>query len=240
MAGIFQRLFKTGQAEAHSLVDKLEDPIKMSEQAMRDLKRDLHESLQSLAEVKAIAIRMNKDADDAKRLATDYERKAMLLLQKGQSGDLEAPEAERLATESLARKEEAAARALQTSQQGQAQNDMVRQIQSNVNDLKSKISSYENDLVMLRARATTAAATRKINQRLASVDSRGTVALLERMKEKVDEDEALSQAYGEMGDAGRSVDDEIDKALAGGPSTKAEDSLAALKAKMGLDQASTS
>ena len=240
MAGIFQRMFKTGQAEAHSLVDKLEDPIKMSEQAVRDLKKDLHESLQSLAEVKAIAIRMNKDAGDAKRLAADYERKAMLLLQKAQSGDLEVTEAERLATESLARKEEAAAHALQASQQGQAQNDMVRQIQSNVNDLKSKVSSYENDLVMLRARAKTASATRKINQRLADVDSRGTVALLERMKEKVAEDEALSQAYGDLGDAGQSVDDEIDKALTGGTSAKAEDSLAALKAKMGLDQGSTS
>mgnify|MGYP001242682982 FL=1 len=41
MAGLFQRLFKTGQAEAHALVDKFEDPIKMSEQAIRDLKKDL-------------------------------------------------------------------------------------------------------------------------------------------------------------------------------------------------------
>ena len=39
MAGIFQRLFKTGQAEAHAIVDKLEDPIKLSEQAIRDLKK---------------------------------------------------------------------------------------------------------------------------------------------------------------------------------------------------------
>ena len=54
MAGIFQRLFKTGEAEAHALVDKLEDPIKMSEQAIRDLKKDLQESLKALAEVKAI------------------------------------------------------------------------------------------------------------------------------------------------------------------------------------------
>ena len=99
MAGIFQRLFKTGEAEAHALVDKLEDPIKMSEQAIRDLKKDLTESLKSLAEVKALAIRMDRDADDSKRLASDYERKAMLLLQKAQSGDLEMAEAERLATE---------------------------------------------------------------------------------------------------------------------------------------------
>ena len=56
MGGIFQRLFKTGEAQAHALVDKLEDPIKMSDQAIRDLKKDLHQSLQSLAEVKSIAI----------------------------------------------------------------------------------------------------------------------------------------------------------------------------------------
>ena len=93
MASIFNRLFKAGEAEAHSLVDKLEDPIKMSEQAVRDLRKDLQESLKSLAEVKSLAIRMTRDADDAKRLAGDYERKAMLLLQKGQSGDVEASEA---------------------------------------------------------------------------------------------------------------------------------------------------
>jgi len=234
MASIFNRLFKAGEAEAHSLVDKLEDPIKMSEQAVRDLRKDLQESLKSLAEVKSLAIRMTRDADDAKRLAGDYERKAMLLLQKGQSGDVEASEAERLAVEALNRKEEAAARALQTTQQAQTQNQMVVNLQSNVNDLKSKVASYENDLVMLKARARTANATRKINQRLSNVDNKGTVALLERMKEKVAEEEALSQAYGEMADSGHSIDDEIDKALVSGSPSKAADSLAELKSKMGI------
>jgi phage shock protein A len=235
MSGIFQRLFKTGQAEAHAIVDKLEDPIKISEQAIRDLRKDLGESLRSLAEVKSIAIRMNKEAEDSKRLASDYERKAMLLLQKAQNGEMEATEAERLARESLARKEEAAVRALEASQQAQVQQEMVSKLQNNTNELKSKVSSYENDLVMLKARAKTANATRKINQRLAQVDSRGTVALLERMKEKVEEQEALGQAYGEMGDASSSIDEEINKALAGGSRTKADDSLVQLKAKMGME-----
>ena len=234
MAGIFSRLFKAGEAEAHSLVDKLEDPIKMSEQAVRDLRKDLQESLRSLAEIKSLAIRMTKDADDAKRLAGDYERKAMLLLQRGQSGDVDSGEAERLAMEALSRKEEAASRALQTTQQAQAQNQMVATLQNNVNELKSKVGSYENDLVMLKARARTANATRKINQRLSNVDTKGTMALLERMKDKVAEEEALSQAYGEMADSGRSIDDEIDRALLSGSTSKAADSLAQLKSKMGI------
>ncbi len=234
MAGIFNRLFKAGEAEAHSLVDKLEDPIKMSEQAIRDLRKDLQESLRSLGEVKSLAIRMAKDAEDAKRLAGDYERKAMLLLQRGQAGDVETAEAERLAMEALSRKEEAAARALQATQQAQTQQQMVETLQNNVNQLKSKVASYENDLVMLKARARTANATRKINQRLSNVDTNGTVALLERMKEKVSEEEALSEAYGEMAEAGGSVDQEIDKALASGSTGKSQDSLAELKSKMGI------
>ena len=236
MAGIFQRLFKTGQAQAHAVVDKFEDPIKMSEQAIRDLKQDLQESLKSLAEVKALAIRMNKEADDNKRRAADYERKAMLLLQRAQGGEMEEAEAERLAREALRRKEEDASRALSSAQQAQGQEAMVAKLQTNVNDLKSKISSYENDLVTLKARTKTANATRKINQHLSSVDSKGTVALLERMKEKTEEQEALAQAYGDMADSSRSVDDEIDKALSGSSSPKAEDSLAELKAKMGLQK----
>ena len=234
MAGFFQRLFKTGQAEAHAVIDKFEDPIKMSEQAIRDLKQDLQESMRSLAEVKAISIRMNKDAEDGKRLAGDYERKAMLLLQRGQGGDMEAADAERLAREALTRKEEASGRAVQATQQAQAQQAMVSKLQNNVNDLKSKISSYENDLTMLKARTTTANATRKINERLSSIDSSGTVGLLERMKEKADEQEALAQAYGDLADSGASVDDEINKALAGSDTPKVDDSLAQLKAKMGM------
>lgn len=236
MASIFQRLFNTGKAEAHALVDKLEDPIKTSEQAIRDLKKDLQDSLRSLAEVKAISIRMSKDADDAKRLSADYERKAMLLLQQGQGGDMDMSDAERLAREALTRKEEAGQRALSSGQQAEAQHDMVNKLQANCNELKSKIASYENDLVMLKARAKTANATRKINERMAKVDSSGTVALLERMKTKVDEEESLAQAYGDMADASTSVDDEINKALASSNTAKADDSLAQLKAKMGIQQ----
>ena len=78
----FQRIFKNVQSQAHSVMDKIEDPIKLSEQGIRDLKKDLQGSMQSLAQVKAIAIRLKKDSDDQKKLAKDYERKAMLLLQK--------------------------------------------------------------------------------------------------------------------------------------------------------------
>ena len=78
-----------------------------------------------------------------------------------------------------------------------------------------------------------AASTKKINAQLAKVDSSGTLAMLEKMKNKVVEDESLAQAYGDMAEADKSVDDEINAALQGSthPST---DSLAAMKAKLGI------
>lgn len=230
----FSRIFKIGQAEAHAVVDKFEDPIKMTEQGIRDLKNDLQTAMTSLAEVKGVAIRTRRDADNKKKLAADYERKAMVLLQKAQGGSLDVQEAERLATEALSLKEQQATEALRVAQEAERHEQMAGQLQTNVNKIKSAITTYENDLITLRARAKTAASTKKINQQLAKVDSTGTLAMLEKMKAKVEEDESLAIAYGDMATAEKTVDDEITTALESGKSSTAAADLLELKKKMGI------
>ena len=233
--GIFQRVFRVGKAEVHSAIDKFEDPIRMTEQGIRDLKTDLNTAMTSLAEVKGQAIRLRKQAADSKKAAADYERKAMMLLQKAEKGELDAAEVDRLATEALNRKEEDLQRAATLKRDCELQEASAAQLQSQVDKLKSTIASHENDLITLRARAKTAAATKKINRQLSKVDSSGTIAMLERMKERVEEDESLAEAYGEMADSSKTVDQEIDAALKekAGPGA---DKLAELKAKMGIQK----
>ena len=51
-----KRLFRIGKAEAHSALDKLEDPVKMTEQGIRDLKANLEKAMVAMAEVKAMGI----------------------------------------------------------------------------------------------------------------------------------------------------------------------------------------
>ncbi len=234
MTSIFQRIFKVAQSEAHSTMDKFEDPIKMSEQGVRDLKKSLQASMVSLAQVKSLAISLQKQADDQKKMAADYERKAMLILQRLQGGEMEQAEAERLATAALSKKEEALQRATTLSGDQQAQQQMADQLQTKVEELKRQIGKFENEVITLRARARTASSMRKINQQLAGADASGTVAMLEKMKNKVQEEESLAQAYGELADVGGTVDEDIDKALASPSSTAASDSLADLKKKMGM------
>ncbi len=231
----FSRLFKIGEAQAHSVVDKLEDPIKMTEQGIRDLKKDLQGAMTSLAEVKGIAIRTRRDADNKKKQAAEYERKAMLLLQKAQSGEMDMSDAERLATEALNKKEQVAQDAARVAQEAQRHEQMANGLQSKVNQIKSSISKYENELLTLKARSKTAASTKKINKQLAQIDSSGTISMLEKMKNKVEEDESLAIAYGEMANSEKSVDAEIDKALEGGGSVSASANLLELKKKMGME-----
>jgi len=231
---IFKRIFRVTQAETHALIDKLEDPIKMTEQGIRDLKKDLQQAMSSLAEVKSMAIRTRRDADNKKKLAADYERKAMMLLQKMQGGELDSTDAERLAAQALSQKEQIATEAVQLSQDAERHEQMANQLQANVNKIKSTVTTYENDLVTLKARARTAAATKKINQQIARVDSSGTIAMLEKMRSRVEEDESLATAYGDMATADKSVDDEINKALSGGSPPSTSQSLLELKQKMGM------
>jgi len=233
--GFFTRLFKIGQAEAHSVVDSLEDPIKMTEQGIRDLKTSLHEAMASLAQVKSVAIRLKKDAEDQKRISGEYERKAMLLLQKMQAGSLDQAEAETLAQTALAKKESAAERSTALAKDHAGQSAAADKLQTKVEKLKRDIGKYENELVTLRARARTAESMKKVNKQLAGVDSSSTIAMLEKMKNKVEEEESLAEAYGELTDGTGSLDEQIEDALAIPEDAEGADSLAALKAKMGIE-----
>lgn len=229
----FKRVFKIGEANAHDVLDKMEDPIKMTEQGIRDLKSDLQEAMQALAEVKAISIRTRKEADNNKKLAAELERKAMLLLKKAQDNTLDMADAERLATQALGKKEEYSASAARLAGEAENHEKMVSKLQANVNKIKSTVSTYENDLTTLKARAKTAASTKKINAQLSKIDSSGTISMLEKMKAKVEEDESLAEAYGEM-NTEKTIDDEIENALGGNASVEASVQLDELKKKMGM------
>ncbi|MFY0686797.1 MAG: PspA/IM30 family protein [Cyclobacteriaceae bacterium] len=232
---VFKRLFKVGESEAHSAIDKLEDPIKMTEQGIRDLKKDLDESLKALAEVKAMAIRSKNDVQTNKSKAQDYESKAMLLLKKVQSGDLDSAEGDRLASEALARKEEFSTAMARAKTEMDRFDTNVTQLDKKVKQLRANISGYENELRTLKARVKVSEATAKVNKQMAQIDSTSTVSMLERMKDKVEQQEALAEAYGDVAGESRSLDDEIDNVL-DGENLKASDDLAAMKAKLGMDK----
>lgn len=232
---IFRRLFNIGKAEAHSAIDKMEDPIKLTEQGIRDMKKDLDKSLEALAQVKAMAIRANNDKEQYTSKAEDYQNKAMLILKKAQSGDLDMAEADRLAKEALIKKEEATNHITRTTEEAERFNKSVAQLEKNVSEIKSNISKWENELKTLKARVKVSNATKNLNKQMAEIDSSSTVSMLERMKEKVQQEEALAEAYGDIANESKSIDEELD-AIVDTTEASAMSDLDKLKKQLGMDK----
>lgn len=230
--GLFNRLFTLGKAETNSVIDKLEDPIKMTEQGIRDMKMDLEKSLKALAEVKALSIKARNEISEQADRAKDYEKKAMLLIQKAEAGEMDAADADRIAGEALNKKAECESHVNRSTGDQVQFEANVAKIEANVKIIRSKISSWENELKTLKARVKVASSTKNLNKQMAALDSSDTISMLERMKDKVEQEEALAEAYGSIANESRTLDDEIDKAIGSGTTAKTSDSLAALKAKM--------
>lgn len=232
--GFFKRIFKIGEAEANSMLDNIEDPVKMTEQGIRDMKVKLDDSIKALAEVKAMAIRSKNESNSLRNKMQEYENKAIQLIKSAESGKVAPEEADRLASASLEKKEESG-RNLQVALNNQKTYEaQVSKLESSVNMLKQNISKWENEAKTLKARAKVSEATKSVNKQLANIDSDGTVSMLERMKTKVEEQEALSESYADIAYENRCIDEEIDSVLEQS-SGSGSDALAALKAKLNTD-----
>lgn len=208
-----KRLFRIGKAEANAAVDKLERPITMTQQGIRELKKDLEESLKSLAQVKATAIRSKREAKNHKDAAEDYKKKAKALLQMGMDGRKDEAEANRLAAEAMARREETMKLYEVAFENQKKFEGLVAKMEGKIRTLKGQIAKWENELKTLIARDKVSKATGKLNKQLANIDSSSTLSMLEKMKERVEEQETLADAYGEMADQTKSIDEEINAAL---------------------------
>ncbi|PKH50987.1 phage shock protein A [Tenacibaculum sp. Bg11-29] len=231
---IFKRLFKIGQSETNSAIDKMEDPINMTEQGIRDLRDNLKEGLESLAQVKALAIRAKNDLEELTSKAEDYQQKAILILQKAKTGNLDSNEADRLAKEALIKKEETNKQASNSQLEAEKLNTSVTQLEHNVDEIKNNINKWENELKTLKARVKVSKATKNLNKQMAEIDNSSTVAMLERMKDKVNQEEALAEAYGDMAKSSKSIDDELNNAI-DFTENNADNDLAKLKEQLGLN-----
>ncbi|NDV66323.1 PspA/IM30 family protein [Bacteroides sp. 224] len=231
---IFKRLFRIGQAEINSVIEKMEDPIRMTEQGIREMRDDLDKSIESLAQIKAMAIRTGNDKNKKQAEAKEYENKAILLLTKAQKGELDMAQAEHLATEALTLKERLLADAATLETQQEEHEKAAASIQSNIEVLKFNITKWENELKTLKSRIRVSKATKEVNKQMAKIDSNSTISMLERMKEKVEEEEALAQAYGDLANKKSNLDDEINAAI-GSQSGTVNQHLDEIKRKLGIE-----
>ena len=195
---LLKRILRIAKAEAHAVADKLEDPIKVTEEGIRELKKQLNEAIESLAQVKASQIRFEKEAINERERAKMLVKRAESILEKAKSGEISEEEAQKKVRELLERAEVHERNAKTLEEEAEKQREVAMKLQAKIEHLKNTIAKYEAELKTLKARYATAKAMKKINKQIAKVDPSDTISMLERMKEKVEEEEALAIAYEEI------------------------------------------
>ncbi|WP_209388859.1 PspA/IM30 family protein [Chryseobacterium sp. RR2-3-20] len=225
---IFKRLYAIGKAEVNSVLENFEDPIKLTEAGIADMKDQLTESVEALAQLKALSIRKKNEAEAESLSAKDYYAKAVLLIQKSEKGEVDAADSDRLAKEALKKQTEAQKNAELLRSETEKLQDECEKMQTNIHQLKSNISKWENELRTLEARVQVSEATKDINRKMTQIDSSSAVSMLEKLKERVVQQEAVSEAYSELAKTDKSVDEEIDS-LVNNADTEAEKALQKLK-----------
>lgn len=229
--GFFQRLFRWGKSEVNSAMDSLEDPIKMADQGIKDLEADLDKSIKALATVKASCITAKNDLEKAKQDIADYQAKAMTFINAANAGKMSQEEADKLATQCLEKKSQRSRDLPQLEANYNRLQGQVTKFEETIKTLKMNIDKWKNEAKMLKARAKVSEATANVNKQLAGIDSTDTIAMLEKMKEKVNEQEALADSYLEISAGAGEAD--IDSAIAQlGGGMEAQNELEALKAQM--------
>ena len=226
---LLQQLFKVIQSFLHAFVNKVQDPILMAEQGIRDLKKDYDNSMRGLAEIKSLSIETKNKIVEQTEIAKDYERKALTILQKAQAGDLDQAQADRLAAEALKKKQAAIENIKKFTLDARNFEAMSDKMESKIASLKEQIANWENEVKTLKARHKVAITSKKMSKQMISMSGNNAQALLENMKEKINKEEAMAQAYDEMALIETDIDKEINEAIGTNYSDEIQNSLLELK-----------
>ena len=226
--GLLTRISRIFKSEANAAVDKIEDPTKMSEQILRELRENLQQAINGEAEIKAIALGHRSDEAKARGLAAEWEKKTNDLLDRVDSKSLDEVKGNELASAAALNVQTYNKQAEDFKKMADKEESALSVMDSKIKKIREQITETEQRTQMIKAQAKTAEVSEKINKTLSSVDTDGLMNTLKRMEEKTSAQEFRAQAYAEVSDSTMSTSQEIDKVLG---QTANTDALTTIKAK---------
>jgi len=222
--GIFSRLGTLLKANINDIISKAEDPEKILNQLIVDMKEQLIEAKKQVAVAIADEKKLKKQLDNELNLSREWEKKAMMAIRAGRDD---------LAREALMRKTEHDNLATEFQGQWEAQKAAADQLRDALRRLNAKIEEAKRKKNLLIARQKRAQAQKTIQNTMAGLNDTGAFDAFSRMEEKIGRMEAEAEASAELAEemtgdnlASKFADLEKDSV--------ADDALSALKAKMGM------
>jgi phage shock protein A len=231
--GLFDRLSSLIKANLNDLISKAEEPEKLLEQSILDMRSQLAKAKQQVAAAIADEKRLRDQAEQELKQSQEWEQRAMLAIQQNRDD---------LARQALMRQQEHAEHAEALQRTWQTHSAETEKLKSLLRDLNDKIEEAKRKKNLLLARARRAEAQQRIQQTMGGLSEKSAFEAFARMEEKIEQNERRLTASAEIeeefsGDRLTSDFKQLEKA-AGGLSAEAR--LLELKQKMGMLSAGSS
>ena len=221
--GMFDRFATMVRSNLNDLISRAENPEKMLNQLIVDMRSQLDKARQQVAQAIADEKKLEADSLAMKKQAEDWERRAMLAVQEGRDD---------LAKQALMRYNEALQGAQQLHDTWVKSKTETESLKGSLRQLNDKIEEAKRKKNILIARARRAEAQQRIQETLSGMGDKSAFESFERMQEKIEANERKAIASAELNEemSGDSLARQFEQLEYHGSS---DQQLLELKAKMG-------
>jgi phage shock protein A len=221
--GIFDRISTLLRSNINDLISRAENPEKMLNQLIVDMRSQLAKAKQQVASAIADEKRLGSQAEQEKKLAEEWEKRAELAVRENRDD---------LAKQALLRYNEHVQGAVQLQETWVKHREETEKLKISLRQLNDKIEEAKRKKNILIARAKRAEAHKRIQETMSSIGDKSAFETFERMAEQIEHEERKLIAAAEVnedlsGDTLMQQFHSLEKA-------DADQQLAALKQRMGL------
>ena len=229
--GLISRIKMIFTSKANAGLDKIEDAVQMTQQAIRDLQEKLEAALKAQATFKAMITGLKADQKKLENSKAEWLNKADQLQQRIDNEPEKAAEYESLMIVALDNSEKDAIAAASKTSIIEGYDAKYKAMVTKIKDLRELIVDSQNNLTQLKARQEVANASVAVNKELSNMEGLdSTKELMKRMEAKITSKEHLADAYAGIDEDNKSNEDKINDVLKNTPSVSSADKLAAFRA----------
>jgi len=187
--GIFDRLSTMIRSNVNDLISRAENPEKMLNQLVLDMRSQLAKAKQQVASAIADEKKLQAQVEQEKKLAADWEKRAMLAVQEGRDD---------LAKQALLRHAEHMQNGAQLDETWRKHAAETENLKNSLRTLNDKIEEAKRKKNILIARQRRAEAQRRIHETMSSMSDKSAFETFERMSERIEMTERKALAAAEL------------------------------------------